>query len=56
MRELKFRFYDVKQEKMIYGFQGCCMDFVLDMWERTPKAKYPQQYTGFKDMHRDLDE
>ncbi|OIJ12675.1 hypothetical protein BKP37_12800 [Anaerobacillus alkalilacustris] len=49
MREIKFRFFRTKAKEMVYGFKGCSLTYVLDLWEKEKHVSYPMQYTGLKD-------
>lgn len=51
MREIKFRVYNVKEQKYFYHFPNARLDLALKYYETTTHVAYPEQYTGLKDKN-----
>lgn len=50
MLNLEFRIYRTKSKEMIYGFKGCSLTYILDIWECEKHVSKPMQYTGLLDI------
>ena len=51
MQNIKFRFFREKVKEMVYGFQGCQLTYVLDLWESEIHVSEPMQFTGLHDIN-----
>jgi len=51
MRDIKFRVWNYKENKMHMPFDNCSTTYNLDYYENTKHTKYPMQYTGLNDIH-----
>lgn len=51
MREIKFRVFDTKENKMIEHFHGARIDYALHYWETHKHVSEPMQFTGMRDTN-----
>ena len=51
MREIKFRVFDTKENKMIEHFNGARIDYALHYWETHKHVSDPMQFTGMRDKY-----
>lgn len=51
MREIKFRVFDTKENKMIKHFLGARIDYALHYWETHKHVSEPMQFTGMHDKN-----
>jgi len=49
MREIKFRVFDTKENKMIEHSNGARIDYALHYWETHKHVSEPMQFTGMSD-------
>lgn len=47
-----FRYWDFKEKKMIEGFRGCSVTYVLRMWDVMKHVSPIMQYIGVKDIDK----
>lgn len=51
MNKIKFRYYRLKKKEMVYGFKGCALDYVLNLWEQERRVSQPMQCSGLVDCN-----